>query len=135
MVNDTGKSLARIRSQVTEINSVVTEIAASALEQAAGLAQVNIAINQMDQVTQQNAAMVEQSTAASHSLANDATELDTLTAHFNTGHAHPARETTPKVTIKPKAATRDMPTRNPLRVVTGSAAAKLAPTTESWEEF
>ena len=135
LVNDTGKSLARIRSQVTEINSVVTDIAASALEQAAGLAQVNIAINQMDQVTQQNAAMVEQSTAASHSLANDATELDTLTAHFNTGRAHPARETTPKVTIKPKAATRDMPTRNPLRVVTGSAAAKLAPTTESWEEF
>ena len=54
--------------QVAEINAVVAEIAAGAQEQATGLGEVNAAINQMDQVTQQNAAMVEESTAASHSL-------------------------------------------------------------------
>jgi methyl-accepting chemotaxis protein len=49
----------------------VADIAASAQEQATGLQQVNTAVNQMDQVTQQNAAMVEQATAASHGLAQE----------------------------------------------------------------
>jgi methyl-accepting chemotaxis protein len=49
----------------------VADIAASAQEQATGLQQVNAAVNQMDQVTQQNAAMVEQATAASHGLAQE----------------------------------------------------------------
>ena len=63
----------------------VSDIAASAQEQAAGLHQVNTAINQMDQVTQQNAAMVEQSTAASRALATEAAELVQLTKHFRLG--------------------------------------------------
>jgi methyl-accepting chemotaxis protein len=48
---------------------------------------VNTAVNQMDQVTQQNAAMVEQSTAASHSLTQEAEELMRLVAQFQTGEA------------------------------------------------
>jgi methyl-accepting chemotaxis protein len=63
----------------------VSEIAASAQEQATALAEVNTAINQMDQVTQQNAAMVEESTAASHSLTQEADELMGLIARFQTG--------------------------------------------------
>ena len=59
LVGETGKALERIVAQVAEINGVVAEIAASAQEQATGLQQVNTAVNQMDQVTQQNAAMVE----------------------------------------------------------------------------
>ena len=82
LVSETGRSLVRIVNQVAQVNAVVSDIAASAEEQASGLAQVNSAINQMDQVTQQNAAMVEQSTAASHSLAQDAAELERLTAKF-----------------------------------------------------
>ena len=69
LVGQTGEALQRIVDRVAEIDGLVSEIAASAQEQATGLAQVNTAVNQMDQVTQQNAAMVEQSTAASHSLA------------------------------------------------------------------
>ena len=60
----------------------VAEIAASAQQQAAGLAEVNTAVNQMDQVTQQNAAMVEESTAASHSLAQEAETLAQAIARF-----------------------------------------------------
>ena len=66
LVDETGRALEGIVGQVTQINEIVSDIAASATEQAAGLDQVNTAINQMDQVTQQNAAMVEESTAASH---------------------------------------------------------------------
>ena len=83
LVGETGQSLERIVSQVNEINTVVVEIAASAQEEATGLNQVNGAINQMDQVTQQNAAMVEQSTAASHSLLHEANELVNLLGGFS----------------------------------------------------
>ena len=87
LVDETGRSLVRIVEQVGKMSGLVADIAGSAEEQAAGLAQVNTAINQMDQVTQQNAAMVEQSTAASHGLAHDTAELERLTAKFRIGVA------------------------------------------------
>jgi methyl-accepting chemotaxis protein len=89
LVGATGRSLTAIVDQVKEISTVVIEIAASAQEQAAGLAQVNVAINQMDQVTQQNAAMVEQSTAACHSLSNEAKDLSRLTGRFKVAQGGP----------------------------------------------
>jgi methyl-accepting chemotaxis protein len=85
LVAETGKSLERIIAQVTEINGVVAEIAAGALEQATGLQQVNTAMNQMDQSTQQNATMVEESTAASHSLSQETTQLSALIDRFQLG--------------------------------------------------
>jgi methyl-accepting chemotaxis protein len=96
LVGETGKALGRIVEQVERLNSLVNEIAASAQEQATGLAEVNTAVNQMDQVTQQNAAMVEQTTAASHSLVAEAEELSQLVAQFQTGQAEvraPVRKT------------------------------------------
>jgi len=97
LVGETGKSLARIVEQVGRLNGLVGEIAAAAQEQATGLNQVNTAVNQMDQVTQQNAAMVEESTAASHSLAGEAEALFRLVGQFSIGHvaetaARPARK-------------------------------------------
>ena len=82
LVGETGDALGRIVVQVGEVSRVVGEIAASAGEQATGLAEVNTAVNQMDQVTQQNAAMVEESTAASHALAQDTEQLARLTGRF-----------------------------------------------------
>ncbi len=87
LVNETGDSLQRIVGHVAEAYKAVTEIAASAKEQAAGLHEVNVAVNQMDQVTQQNAAMVEQNTAASHSLTQETVELVRLTERFQIGAA------------------------------------------------
>jgi methyl-accepting chemotaxis protein len=75
LVGDAGQALERIVAQVTEINGVITEIAASAQEQASGLSEVNTAVNQMDQVTQQNAAMVEETAAVSGQLANHGKSL------------------------------------------------------------
>ena len=72
---------------MAEIDAIVGEIAASAREQAVGLDQVNTAVNQMDQVTQQNAAMVEQSTAASHALVGEAQDLDRMLGQFELGLA------------------------------------------------
>ena len=85
LVAETGKALERILVQVNDINKVVVDIASGAQEQATGLAQVNAAINQMDQATQQNAAMVEESTAASHSLAQEANQLADTISQFRIG--------------------------------------------------
>ena len=85
LVDQTGDALQRIAGQVAEVYTAISSIAASAQDQATGLQEVNTAINQMDQVTQQNAAMVEQSTAASHGLAQETAELSRLTSHFKTG--------------------------------------------------
>ncbi len=74
-------------SQVADINNVLSEIAGGAHEQATGLVQVNTAITQMDQVTQQNAAMVEEATAASHSLSHETAQLSGLIGQFKVGQA------------------------------------------------
>lgn len=86
LVGQTGEALRRIVNEVAEIDALVAEIAASSHEQATGLAQVNTAVNQMDQVTQQNAAMVEEATAASASLASEADRLRQLIHRFQLGH-------------------------------------------------
>ncbi len=91
LVGETGEALGRIITGVQDINRIVAEIAASATEQATGLHQVNTAVNQMDQATQQNAAMVEQSTAASHALSNEARELGRLVQRFRLAEGHSAR--------------------------------------------
>ena len=82
LVTQTGHALEVIRATVAEMHGLVTEIAASAREQSVALSEVNTAINQMDQVTQQNAAMVEETTAASHSLAREAESLAGLIGRF-----------------------------------------------------
>jgi methyl-accepting chemotaxis protein len=131
LVGETGKSLERIVAQVGEINGIVAEIAASAREQATGLAEVNTAVNQMDQVTQQNAAMVEETTAASHALAREVDELGRLIGRFRTGEGtsqpHPARIGRPAPVIRGAA---------PVLLVQGNAAlAPQASNDEGWEEF
>ena len=82
LVDQTGQVLTVVVEQVSEVVSVVFEIAAHASQQASGLSQVNEAIEQMKQVTQQNATMVKDSTAASRALAQDTEHLSRLAARF-----------------------------------------------------
>ncbi len=141
LVGDTGASLQRIIGRVAEINELVREIASSAEEQAVGLSQVNTAVNQMDQGTQQNAAMVEESTAASHALAHEARELANLVAKFNIGN-EPLVETykkpaASKPAAKPAAARPAAvkpATPAPARAPAMSGNNALAPSAD-WEEF
>ncbi|MGV2122923.1 HAMP domain-containing methyl-accepting chemotaxis protein [Agrobacterium vitis] len=82
LVAETGSSLETIVGEVQEINRHVTAIVEAAREQSVGLQEINTAVNTMDQGTQQNAAMVEQTTAASHSLAKEAATLSDLLSRF-----------------------------------------------------
>ncbi|WP_337270223.1 methyl-accepting chemotaxis protein [Oryzifoliimicrobium ureilyticus] len=85
LVIETGTALERIVGRVGEIDTIVADISNGTGDQAIGLQQVNTAVNEMDQVTQQNAAMVEEAAAASHGLAEDTEELSRLVFRFSVG--------------------------------------------------
>ncbi|MFW8637022.1 methyl-accepting chemotaxis protein [Cribrihabitans pelagius] len=85
LVGKTGEALQSIVAQVSHISQLVSGIAEGAAEQSTGLGEINTGMSQLDQVTQQNAAMVEQSTAAGHLLNSDASKLAELVAHFRIG--------------------------------------------------
>ncbi len=85
LVRDAGEALKTIGGFIIEINAHMEAIATSAKEQSTGLAEVNSAVNSMDQTTQQNAAMVEQSNAASNALAEEAGRLRSLISQFSVG--------------------------------------------------
>jgi methyl-accepting chemotaxis protein len=91
LVGQAGRALEQIVQRVIEIDTLVADIARAANEQADGLSQINTAVNQMDQVTQENAAMVEETTAASQSLSTEAATLARLIGRFRTGEAGGAR--------------------------------------------
>jgi methyl-accepting chemotaxis protein len=85
LVDRAGESLREIVAAVKKVSDIVAEIAAASREQAGGIEQVNRAILQMDQVTQQNAALVEQTAAASHAMGDQAGELQRLMGFFKLG--------------------------------------------------
>jgi methyl-accepting chemotaxis protein len=82
LVGQTGQALDGIVATIAEINKLVADIATTAKEQASGLREVNSAIDQMDQVTQQNASMVEENMAASFGLASESQQLADLIGRF-----------------------------------------------------
>ncbi len=136
LVGDTGKALQTIVAEVQEINRHVSAIVESAQEQSSGLQQINTAVNQMDQDTQKNAAMVEETTAASHSLAKEVTSLNDLLAQFKLGDVV-QRQAAPRL-----AAISDKPTTSRVRTLgrqiasafTGGSAA-AGSNTAGWEDF
>lgn len=81
-VGRAGDALANIVNRVGHISTLVSNIASAAAEQSTGLAEINVGMSQLDQVTQQNAAMVEESTAASQSMNQEASGLSELVAQF-----------------------------------------------------
>jgi methyl-accepting chemotaxis protein len=89
-VNETGKALRSITAQITELTDLIDAISTAAAEQATGLHQINQTITDTDRATQQNSAMVEQTTAACRSLAAEAADLSRLLAEFRVGDASTA---------------------------------------------
>ncbi|MDL2410664.1 methyl-accepting chemotaxis protein [Rhizobium calliandrae] len=134
LVTRTGQSLQQIVREVEDIDRNVRAIVEAAREQATGLQEINTAVNSIDQGTQQNAAMVEESTAASYSLAKEVTALNDLLGKFNLQNE--------RSYARPAAATeRSSPSASPTRALRakiagafgGSGAAAAA--SPSWEEF
>jgi methyl-accepting chemotaxis protein len=133
LVGEAGEALQRIVAHVNQISGLVGEIAASAREEAQGLSEVNSAVNQMDQVTQQNAAMVEQATAASRMLAEETKELARLVARFRISGVETLQYARQGRSAAPVAAT--------VPRTVGATALKIQPAAapqaavDDWEEF
>ncbi|WP_288430975.1 methyl-accepting chemotaxis protein [uncultured Agrobacterium sp.] len=91
LVGNAGKALDTIVTEVQEINKHIDAIVLASREQSTGLQEINTAINTIDQGTQQNAAMVEEQTAASHGLASEAAALNALISQFKLAHGQSQR--------------------------------------------
>jgi len=146
LVRETGEVLKTIEQYIITINHHMDAIATSAREQSTGLAEVNTAVNQMDQVTQQNAAMVEETNAASASLATEAGRLRELISQFNLGrvkdagrHRPPQRSQDCCFEGAPVQASHDhRPVVSPARKMAAMCPSLCNPAAaakESWEEF
>ncbi|MEW9583140.1 methyl-accepting chemotaxis protein [Paraburkholderia sp. DGU8] len=85
LVERSGSTMSEIVDAIARVSSIMGEIAAAATEQSTGIDQVNLAVAQMDEVTQQNAALVEQAAAAASSLEDQARRLSAAVAVFRTG--------------------------------------------------
>ncbi len=156
LVGKTGAALEEINKSVVEISGLVTSISTSSKEQSLGLTDINSSVAQLDEVTQQNAAMVEESTAASHELTTDANELVAMMEHFKIEPGDgeevkwrdaerpgkPAAAPRPKRPEKTRAqpvdeATATMGTTAMGTAAMGTAALDPSPITEDdgWEDF
>ncbi len=141
LVSRAGEALGSILDRVGDVTRIVSDIALSAKEQSASLGEVNSAVNRIDQTTQQNAAMVEETTAATHSLTRDADELALKIAHFNTGRDR--RRGTPEARAVLSEALKSMtpapepPVRAQRRKAAAFAAGKGAAQKQEdvWEDF
>jgi Methyl-accepting chemotaxis protein len=133
LVRKAGDALRTIGGFIAEMNTHMDAIVISAKEQSTGLSEVNQAVNAMDQTTQQNAAMVEQSNAASATLANEAAKLRELVAQFRLGDEG-AQASALRQMARTMAEPAPAPVRSqPARVArAGGASAAVA---QDWAEF
>jgi methyl-accepting chemotaxis protein len=135
-VGETSDALNRIAEEVKEINRHVTAIVEAAREQSIGLAEINTAVNAMDQGTQQNAAMVEESTAATHGLSREVASLNDLIGRFRLG-ADQVRQVNAPARTTGDTAHRQSPARALVGKVAGAFRGNngSAAAAQSWEEF
>jgi methyl-accepting chemotaxis protein len=90
LVTQSGRTLEQIVGAVKKVSDIIAEIAAASREQSSGIEQVNKAVMQMDEMTQQNAALVEEATAASQSMAEQAGSLNEMMARYRVDGSAPA---------------------------------------------
>lgn len=137
LVNRAGNSLQEIVTSVQKVTDIIEQIATASQEQSSGVGEINTAVAQMDEMTQQNAALVEETNAAVQSLAHKGEELANLIGFFKTDGSQRASAPRKAVAasysapIKPKVKTKALP---PVKVAAaGASAGKKAE--DGWEEF
>ena len=136
LVGEAGRTMTDIVSQVRRVNDMLGEITAATSEQTTGIGQISDAVTQLDQVTQQNAALVEESAAAAESLKQQANRLVDAVAVFNTGHASTSRaietaRSSSAVAVKAKP----VASKAPQRMKAPEKAAEAASPGDDWASF
>ena len=140
LADDAGKTMGDIVSSAQRVADILAEISAASLEQSEGINQVNNAITSMDEVTQQNAALVEQAAAAAESLVEQAMSLMDTVGEFklqgmggNSNHSKMLMRPSTKSTSSRPALSSQTPARAVAK--SQSTKAKTGTNDESWEEF
>jgi methyl-accepting chemotaxis protein len=117
LVGQAGDALTKIVERIAQISSLVTEISTGAQEQSTGLVEINSGVTQLDQVTQQNAAMVDEAMAGSHALNQDAQSLTDMVGRFRLSDTTLATialsETTSRFLPSPVSSVTDGVANNP----------------------
>src|SRR5450830_283832 len=144
LVEDAGKTMGEIVASVQRVTDIMGEITAASVEQSAGIDQVNDAITSMDEVTQQNAALVEQAAAAAESLVDQAVSLIEVVSAFqlNDGSFSSNKSTGRAIASRPAAshstsrtAARSAAPRLVARPAAVKVSAKTGTNDGDWEEF
>ena len=136
LVEQAGGTMQEVVDSVKRVNDIISEITAASREQSEGIEQINQAVIQMDTVTQQNAALVEEAAAAAESLQDQASNLTNVVSAFKLGgHARVEQATAPKLKVVPKAPkpVSAKTTAAPATSQRGNLA--LAPAGADWEEY
>ncbi|WP_244816212.1 methyl-accepting chemotaxis protein [Caballeronia sp. Lep1P3] len=119
LAGEAGTTMSEVTQAVARVTDIMTEIAAASVEQGRGIEQVNLAITQMDQVTQQNAALVEEAAAASQSLEQQGRRLNDVMAFFSVEAGEVAQSAAfvapkaPVASVKRAAVTRRVVRKEP----------------------
>jgi methyl-accepting chemotaxis protein len=135
LVNQSGDTMEKVVTSIKRVNDIMSEIAAASAEQATGIDEVGKAITQMDEVTQQNAALVEEAAAAAESLQSQALQLTERVASFKIDDTQDERQQTvaPRKALSPPAPKASKPkTRAPVAQKKIKAA---SPQDDEWESF
>jgi methyl-accepting chemotaxis protein len=134
LVDESGRTLEEIVNSVKKVTDIVAEIAAASREQSSGIEQVNKAVMQMDETTQQNAALVEEASAASQAIVEQAQALSAMVAVYNVGAeaASPRRAAARPRTAAPARAPKPVE-RQPQGEV--APLRKVANDGADWSEF
>ncbi|MFA1624710.1 methyl-accepting chemotaxis protein [Rhizobium mongolense] len=135
LVDETGKALTEIVLEVQEINRHVDSIVESAKEQSTALREINIAVNAMDQSTQQNAAMVEETSAAGQKLAAEAAALSAQLAKFRFDGAKSVAVRQAGLAPLPRPSAPAAMIRKISSAFTGAKPQAAAAVSADWEEF
>ncbi len=130
LVNASGETLGEIVDSVKKVGDIVAEISAASAEQAAGIDQVNRAVTAMDEVTQQNAALAEQTAAASQAMSENAREMRNVLAFFKGVSVASA----PAKPAAPRAVAPSTPSR-PVKVPSRQQVSTVDEEEDEWEEF
>ena len=135
LVAETGAALDDIVVQVQDISTNVAAIVEAAREQSIGLKEINQAVNTIDHGTQQNAAMVEETNAASHALATEADELFKLISRFRLGGTDFSSGSKVSVRSVRAPANASVPTRRAAPAAAFHGNAALAQSPQDWQDF
>lgn len=134
LVGHTGNALEKIVASVAEISDLVNNIAVSAAEQSSGIGEINVAMNDLEATTQRNAAMAEETTAATLALAGETEALVTVTSKFHTGSGSTPTNVLPKHDSRSTSSSTERVEHTGIQVMGNLALAEQVEES-GWENF